>query len=104
MAQFFERLITKSSVMATNFVETIQRDLGFPPLQKIDPNIQETKEKVPNQSQRKLAQAAIPAVLTALYKLTRTDDGCGLILDRRQQPDWLSVLFEKKEAAAVDKV
>jgi hypothetical protein len=90
--------------MATNFVETIQKDLGFPPLQKIDPNIQETKEKVPSQSQRKLAQAAIPAVLTALYKLTRTDEGCRLILNHEKQADWLSILFEKKEAMAVDKV
>jgi hypothetical protein len=104
MAQFFESHRYKSFVMANNFVETIQKDLGFPALQKIDPNIQETKEKVAAHSEQKLAQAAIPAVLTALYKLTRTDDGCKLILGKEDHSDWLGIVFEGKEATAVDKV
>ena len=31
--------------MANNIVETIQKNLGFPPLQKIDPNLQEKQKK-----------------------------------------------------------
>ncbi len=90
--------------MANNIVETIQKNLGFPPLQKIDPNIQETKEKVPRQTEEKLAQAAIPAVLAALYKFTRTDDGCRAVSSESDHPDWLGTLFEGKEKWAVDKV
>ena len=47
--------------MANNLVETIQKNLGLPALQKVDPNSQEVKEKMLHSSQEKLAQAAIPA-------------------------------------------
>jgi hypothetical protein len=87
-----------------NIVETIQAKLGFPPLQKIDPNIQETKENVRQQTQEKLAQAAIPAVLTALYKFTRTDDGCEVILQDSADIGWLNTIYEGKESVAVEKV
>ena len=90
--------------MANNLVETIQRNLEFPPLQKIDPNIQETKETYPRQPQERLAQASIPAVLTALYRFTRADEDCETILSRQGHPDWLGVLFRGKETVAVEKV
>jgi hypothetical protein len=90
--------------MATNLVETIQRNMGFPPLQKIDPNIQEIKEKFSQQSQEKLAQAAIPAVLMALYKFVRADKGGNSVLEASGHTDWLGVIFEGKEKAVVDKV
>lgn len=90
--------------MANNLVETIQKNLGLPALQKIDPNIQETKEKSLRSTQDKLAQAAIPAVLAALYKFTRTDDGCKAIISGDGYSDWLGTFFEGKEKSAVDKV
>ncbi len=90
--------------MATNLVETIQKNLGYPALQKIDPNIQETKDSVPRQSKEKLGQAAIPAVLTALYKFSRTKLGCEVILSGQENSDWLGTIFEGKEKIAVEKV
>jgi hypothetical protein len=90
--------------MATNLIETIQKNLGFPPLQKIDPNIQETKEKTPDQSRAKLSQAAIPAVLMALYKFVRTDKGGKSVIEANGHTDWLGVIFDGKEKVAVDKV
>lgn len=90
--------------MANNFVETIQKGLGFPPLRKIDPNIQEAKEKFALQPEEKLAQAAIPAVLTALYRFTRADEGCNVLLADHKQSDWLGVIFMGKENIAVEKV
>jgi hypothetical protein len=90
--------------MANNLVETIQKNLDYPALQKIDPNIQETKDNVPRQSKQKLGQAAIPAVLTALYKFTRTDEDCESILSEKGSSDWLGTLFENREKIAVDKV
>jgi hypothetical protein len=88
--------------MANNLVETIQKNLGLPALQKVDPNSQEIKEKTLHSSQEKLAQAAIPAVLAALYKFTRTDEGCTAIIS--DSGDWLGTVFEGKEKSAVDKV
>lgn len=90
--------------MANNLVETIQKNLGFPPLEKIDPNIQETKEKILREPQAKLAQAAVPAVLTALYRYTREDEASASILSVTDHTDWLGVIFEGKEDAAVEKV
>ncbi|HEY6503619.1 MAG TPA: hypothetical protein VIZ28_06550 [Chitinophagaceae bacterium] len=90
--------------MANNLVETIQRNLGFPPLRKIDPNIQETIEKTPRETSEKLAQAAIPAVLTAMYRFTRSDEGCNAILSVAGHADWLGVMFKGKETTAVEKV
>jgi hypothetical protein len=90
--------------MANNLIETIQKNLNLPALQKIDPNIQETKEKSLRPSQDKLSQAAIPAVLTALYKFTRTDEGCQALISNSGYLDWLGAFFEGKEKTAVDKV
>jgi hypothetical protein len=90
--------------MANNIIETIQKNLDLPALQKIDPNIQETKEKTLRSVQEKLAQAAIPAVLTAMYKFTRTDEGCKAIISGDGYSDWLGTFFEGKEKSAVDKV
>jgi hypothetical protein len=90
--------------MANNLVETIQKNLGFPPLQKIDPNIQETKEKSLREPTEKLAQAAIPAVLTAIYQYTRSKEGGKSIFSDGLHPDWLGVIFKGKEKAAVEKV
>jgi hypothetical protein len=90
--------------MATSLVETIQKNLGYPPLCKVDPNIQEPKEKSAADSSQKLAQAAIPATLTALYKLTRTDEGCRKIIANDGNTDWLAAIFEGRENVAVDKV
>ncbi len=90
--------------MANNIVETIQKNLGYPALQKIDPNSQEIKEKTLRPANEKLAQAAIPAVLTALHKFTRTDEDCNVIISKGEHDGWLKTLFEDKEMEAVDKV
>lgn len=90
--------------MANNLVETIQKNLGLPALQKIDPNIQEIKDKSLHSPQEKLAQAAIPAVLAALYKFTRTDEGCQALISGDGNSDWLGTFFEGNEASAVEKV
>jgi hypothetical protein len=89
--------------MATNIVETIQKNLGYAPLQKVDPNIQEIKGKYEQSAVDKLAQAAIPAVLAAVYKFTRTDEGCNLLFAGMPE-DSLSAIYSGKEQEAVEKV
>jgi len=88
----------------TNFVETIQKNLALPTIQKIDPNSQDAKEKFLRLPEEKLAQASVPAVLTALYSFTRTDEGCDFILSHSDQPQWLGILFLDKEKTAVARV
>ena len=59
----------------TNIIEAIQKKLGYPALEKIDPNIQETKDKSLRTTEEKLAQSAIPVVLAGFYKYTSIDEG-----------------------------
>ena len=89
--------------MATNIIEAIQMNLGYTHIQKVDPNSQDIKKDQDPAAIEKLGQAAIPAVLTALYKFTRTDEGCRQLLSDGTR-DWLSVIYGGKEKEAVEKV
>lgn len=88
--------------MAKNIVEAVQEKLGYAPLRKIDPNVQDTDKE--QSTSQKLAQAAIPAVLTAIYKLTRTVDGCNAIVNSTAGSDCLAFIYNGKEAEAAQKV
>ena len=89
--------------MATHLVENIQREMGFLPLQKIDPNIQETKERSSTQKQG-FAQAAIPSVLAGFFALTRSDKGCNDILTGEISENWLDKIFQDEKLYVVEKV
>jgi len=90
--------------MATNLVETIRQNLGYAPLHKIDPNIQESKEKWHQDVTENMAQAALPAVLTALFKFSRAHDNNEQIISSAGSEDWLHILYGGKEQEAIDKV
>jgi hypothetical protein len=90
--------------MANNIVEQIQANLAYTPVKKVDPNSQDTKKPLDDHSVEKLGQAAIPAVLTALYKFTRTEDGCNMVISGTERADWLSLIYNGKESEAVEKV
>jgi hypothetical protein len=90
--------------MSTNLVETVQRNIGYPPLHKIDPNAQEVKDISTYSIREKLAQAAIPAILAVLYKYTRSEHGRDKILSGDTPRNWLNILLERTEPKAVDKV
>ena len=90
--------------MSTNIVEQIQTNLEYAPLQKIDPNHQEIKKVYLASSPEKLAQAAIPAVLAALYKFSKTDEGAAKIVHTANHEDWLKIFYSGKESEAVEKV
>ena len=90
--------------MTTNIAELIQINLEYPPLQKIDPNIQEIKKIYLASGIQKLAQAGIPAVLAALYKFSKTDEGAAKIVHTTNHEDWLKIFYSGKEQEAVEKV
>ena len=50
-----------------NIVETVQKNLGFDPLKKIDPNTQETIGDDMPIGNTALAQAAIPSILLGIF-------------------------------------
>ncbi|HEY2649630.1 MAG TPA: hypothetical protein VGI38_10565 [Puia sp.] len=52
-----------------NIIETIQKNLGFEALKKIDPNTQETVGEDTAIGNSAVAQAGIPAVLVGIYNI-----------------------------------
>ncbi len=90
--------------MTTNIIEAIQHKLGYPPLQKIDPNVQEVKENAVSTQEARLAQSAIPAVLAGLYRFTESDKGANYILAGGGRESFLETIFEKDKSKAVEKV
>lgn len=90
--------------MITSLVESIQKNLGFPELTKIDPNTQQATVGEAVQPAKHFGQAAIPAVLAGLYKFGSTDHGADQILRGNTSTGWLSVLFGDDKQNAVQQV
>jgi hypothetical protein len=89
--------------MATNILHAIQKNLGYPVLQKIDANTQEVAHK-DTAGEDRFGQAAIPAVLIALYEYTRSDEGSERILHGDVAGSWITLIFNGYVNEAVKKV
>lgn len=93
----------KTIFMAINLLQTIQKNLGLTELKKVDPNKQEIKPAAKN-NEEELNQAAVPAVLVALYKYTRSDEGAEKILCGDASQNWLQTMLGETTSDAVTKV
>jgi hypothetical protein len=89
--------------MAINIVEAIQAKLGTRAINKIDVNATHQSDTQHPESTDHGMQAAAAAVLVALYRFGKTDEGAA-ILARGESRNWLQTIFINKEEAAVDKV
>ncbi len=91
--------------MPINLVEAIQKNLGYPPLKKVDPNTQEVKEQALTKTilPEAFAQAAIPTVLTGLFLLVHTKDGAELVRAKKAT-SWIEPVFGKHSEGVVQKV
>lgn len=90
--------------MSVNLIKTVQENLGFPPLKKIDPNSQESSISDDKEIINKFSQAAIPAVLTALYRYSQTDEGAGEILEIKNSDNWVNKIFDDNRREAIEKI
>ncbi len=86
--------------MSINLLETVQQNLGYPALQKIDPNTQQVVIDETTADEDKFSQAAIPAVLTGLYEYAQSDEGAEEFLRGDNSSNWVEKIFDdnKKEA------
>lgn len=82
--------------MSNHLVNSLQIQMGYPVLQKIDPNTQAVIEPA-STTENRFGQAAIPAVLTALYKYSDTDDGAGNVLQGNTPADLTTLLFKENK-------
>lgn len=90
--------------MAANLVETIQKNLGYPELRKIDPNTQVVKDEKTSIDPQHLGQAAIPAVLLGLYKYGNTEQGSLNLLNENASTNWMDLFFTDKKGEVISKV
>lgn len=88
--------------MALNLIQSIQQNLGYAALKKIDPNTLQPADD--GKEEDKLNQAAIPAVLIVLYKYTRRDEGAQQVLQSSISNEWLEMMLEDDTRDAVNKV
>lgn len=84
-----------------NLIETLQKRLGYAPLQKVDPNTQEIEK---GKSVNLLAQSVIPAVAAGLYKITRSKEGAVMLLRGNFSTGWAEALFGENADMLVDNV
>jgi hypothetical protein len=89
--------------MSVNLLEKVQQNLGYPPLRKIDPNTDQLSSASLTQ-EHLFSQAAIPAVLTALYKYVQGDKGAEEVLRGDTSTDWVGRIFHDHHKDAVAKV
>lgn len=88
-----------------NIVHLLEEKLGYPPLEKVDPNTQETNmENYGGPVRLKLAQAAIPAVLEALSKYFMRKSPLQNLYSPEGTTNWLDAIFRTQRPAAVQKI
>jgi hypothetical protein len=90
--------------MSVNLIKTIQENLGFPPLKKIDPNTQQPATENNSVAENKFSQAAIPAVVTALYRFVQTDESAGELLSIKNSDNWIAKIFDDNRKEAIEKI
>lgn len=90
--------------MSVNLIKTIQENLGFPPLEKADPNTQQPVAGKDGIVTINFSQAAIPAVCTALYRFVQTDEGASDVLNIKNSDNWVAKIFDDNRKEAIQKI
>lgn len=82
--------------MATSIIKHLEDYLGAH-IEKINPNTQAIDDTTRHHQYDLLAQAAVPAVLVALYKYTRTTEGSEILATQLKTPPLDLTLGDLKE-------
>jgi len=86
-----------------NIIETVQKNLGFSALEKIDPNTQETVGEKNTMGTTALAQAGIPAILLGIYNRLEVNPDISF-LDTDAKGNVLENIFGKSTEAVVKRI
>ncbi len=84
-----------------NIIETVQKNLGFDVLQKIDPNTQATADQGTAIGNSALAQAGIPAILLGIYNRLESEPAISVLA---QEGDLLEKIFGKSKNLVISKI
>ena len=88
-----------------NLIDEVQKASGHAPVQKVDPNTQAPQNTDAGMSAQ-LSQAAIPVILTGLYKYTRNADNAQNILrgNNSTNTTWTDEIFGSQSDQIVGQV
>ncbi len=87
--------------MSINLLETVEQNLGYPALQKIDPNTQDVLLSDNTLDEDKFSQAALPAVLIGICKYVQTDEGAKDVLQSKNNINWVSKIFDNRSEEVI---
>lgn len=91
--------------MIANLVESIQKNLGYEQLHKVDPNIQDVSGEVKSFGIDSIAQAAIPAVLCGLDNFIQSNNASMAVLGGTNSPAKpIPLIFGNKEEELIGKI
>ena len=90
--------------MSFNILEGVRQSLNYPPLQRVDPNTQEVPQNEKGVMADKFGQAAIPAVLTGLYRFVQSDEGAEEFLTPNKTGNWVEKIFDDHKKEVVDRI
>jgi hypothetical protein len=94
----------KQFTMSINLLETVQQNLGYPPLQKIDPNTQQVTANDKTPDEDKFSQAAIPAILTGMFKFVQSEEGATVFLMNDNRNTWMDRIFPDHQKEAIESI
>jgi hypothetical protein len=86
-----------------NLVESIQKNLGYATLYKVDPNTQDIDQKEKSFGNNSLAQAGIPAVLCGLFNYVLQPEGNNFSL-LPENVKWLPLIFGNRLSEIIERI
>jgi hypothetical protein len=90
--------------MSVHLVADIQKNLGYAPLGKIDPNEGNIPIEGHPYNIAAIAQAAIPAILCGFSDYVRKDEGARIVLEGTTTADFLQLLFGDQKNELITRV
>lgn len=88
--------------MSINLLQQVQSNLGYPQLQKIDPNLQDVTPSTPDE--KRMSQAVVSSSLIALYQFLKKDEGVEAALRENNSTGWVTLVWGDKASEAVKRV
>ncbi len=90
--------------MEINLLEAVQQNLGYPALIKIDTTTDQVFSNDKSTKEDIFSQAAVPAVLAALYLFAESDEGAAEILKPDLNINWIDKIFFDKRTAVIQTI
>ncbi len=87
----------------TSLIESIQKNLGYHPIFKMDPNTQDVKADENRAGIRSLPQAAIPSMACGLLNRLQSPEGAEKIL-RTENANWPGLVFGNNLKELIQKI